>query len=225
MDRRLVPPVFANPPAEYNQRYLLDVVRSLNDLVTLIRAPGLGRNTTTTLTNTADSPTGLEPGTIWNFDGFAMLAGLGPALPLSPSVYGQISRTADHTITISTQNVYTLVNVAGVLDSVAEGIALGAANTFAVKNVSGYTRRVVIFGSIDAQTSAGNQLLGLRMAVNGTTIPATECRANQASAGVEAKLVTKWILELAPDDEVALYVANHTGAQNITLKRGRIVVA
>lgn len=225
MDRRLVPPAFSNPPAEYSQRYLMDMVRSLNDLVTLIRTPGLGRNTTTTLTDTTDSPAGLEPGTIWNFDGFAMLSGLGPALPLSPSVYGQISRMSDHTVTISTAGTYVLVNVAGTLDAVAEGIALGAANTFAVKNVSGYTRRVAIFGSIDAQTSAGNQLLGLRLAVNGTTIPETECRANQASAGVEAKLVTKWILELAPDDEVALYVANHSGTQNIVFKRGRIVVA
>jgi hypothetical protein len=75
MDRRLIPPTFPNPPAEYDQRFMLDLVRSLNDLVTQLRAPGLGRNTTTTLTNTVESPTGLEPGTVWNFDGFAMLAG------------------------------------------------------------------------------------------------------------------------------------------------------
>jgi hypothetical protein len=225
MDRRLIPPTFPNPPAEYDQRFMLDLVRSLNDLVTQLRAPGLGRNTTTTLTNTVESPTGLEPGTVWNFDGFAMLAGLGPALPLSPSVYGQVSKMGDDTITITTQDVYVSTGVLGVLDSVAEGIALGTTDTFAVKNVSGHTRRVAIFGSIDAKTNAGNQLLGLRMALNGTTIPATECRANQASAGLEAKLVTRWILELAPDDEVALFVANHTSTQDITFKRGRIVVA
>lgn len=225
MDRRLIPPTFSNPPAEYNQRFMIDLVRSLNDLVTQLRAPGLGRNTTTTLTNTAESPTGLEPGTVWNFDGFTMLAGLGPALPLSPSVYGQVSKMGDDSITITTQDVYVSTGVLGVLDSVAEGIALGTTDTFAVKNVSGHTRRVAIFGSIDAKTNAGNQLLGLRMALNGTTIPATECRANQASAGLEAKLVTRWILELAPDDEVALFVANHTSTQNITFKRGRIVVA
>lgn len=225
MDRRLIPPIFAEPPTQYDQRYMADLVRSINDLVTILRAPGLGRNTTTVLTDTADSPTGLEPGTVWDFDGFAMLADRGPDLPLSPSVYGQVSKITSGTVTITTAGTYVSTGLTGVLDSVAEGIALGTTDTFAVKNVSGYTRRVAIYGSIDAHTNGSNRVLGIKFALNGTPVDETECRATQSNANTEAKLVTRWIFELDPDDEVALFIANHTSTDNIVFERGRIVVA
>ena len=225
MDRRLVPPTFANAPGEYSQRHMQDIIRALNDLVTYIRAPGLGRNTTTTLTNPRPSPSGLEQGTVWNFDGFAILAGLGPDMPLSPSMYGQVSYMVDASIPITTQGQYVSTGITGVLDTdMCEGIGLGVNDTYAIKNITDKTRRVPIYASIDARVAADNQLLGIKLAKNGALIDETECRANQPTAGVEAKLVTRWLVELEPDDEIAVYIANHTNTNDITFKRGRIVV-
>jgi len=227
MDRRLLPPTFSNAPAEYNQRYMEDVIRSLNDLVTVLRSPGLGRNTTTTFTNLSDAQAGLESGTVWDENGVARVAGTGPDALLGTHVYGQISRTTSGTVTITTAGTYVSTGLLATLDAgTAEGIALGTSDTFAVKNISGKTRLVPIFGSIDANTvSGGNKILGIKLALNGVVIDQTECRANQPSAGLEAKLVTRWIVRMDPDDEVALFIANISDTTNITFKRGRIVVA
>lgn len=226
MDRRLIPPRFTEPPREYDQRYMDDLIRAMNDLVVQLRTPGLGRNTTTTFTNLAESQTGLEPGTVWNENGVARIAGFGPDDLLGTHTYGQVSRTTSGTVTITTAGQYVSTGLAATLDTtIAKGIALGTTDTFAVKNVSGKTRIVPIFGSIDANTvSGGNKVLGIKMALNGTVIDQTECRANQPSAGVEAKLVTRWIVKMEPDDEIALFIANITDTTNITFKRGRIVV-
>lgn len=226
MDRRQVLPTFSNPPSEYEQRYLQDLVRSLNDLVTQLRTPGLGRQTTSTFTNVPTDPDGLEPGTIWNDLGIARFAGFGPLQLAHPAVYGQISHTSDVTVPIGTAGTFVSTGVVGTLDTaVAEGIALGTSDTFAIKNVTGRTIRTPVYGSIDAQTSGTNKVLAIRLAVNGTSVPETECRANQATAGVEAKLVTRWIFELEPDDEVSLQITNITDTTNITFRRGRIVAA
>jgi hypothetical protein len=69
MDVRLVPPVFTRAPAQYDQRYFNDIVRSLISLITYIQAPGEGRQTTIVLTNLASNDSGLEPGTIFQVNG------------------------------------------------------------------------------------------------------------------------------------------------------------
>jgi len=69
MDVRLVPPIFTRPPAQYDQVYFNDLVRSLISLITYIQAPGEGRQTTIVLTNLASNDSGLEPGTIFQVNG------------------------------------------------------------------------------------------------------------------------------------------------------------
>jgi hypothetical protein len=53
----------------------------------------------------------------------------------------------------------------------------------------------------------------------------TECRAFTGSGGQEAKLVTSWMIEVGHEDEVSLFIANHSGATNISLKRARILAS
>lgn len=225
MDRRQILPTFPNPPNEYDQRYMQDLVRALEDLLVQLRTPGEGRQTTTTFTRVSESPAGLEPGTLWNDFGLARFAGFGPEL-LHPCVYGQVSHTSDVLVPITTAGAFVSTGVAGALDtSVAEGIGLGTVDTFAIKNVSGRIVRTAVYGSIDAQTSSANKVLAIRFALNGNSVAQTECRANQSTAGVEAKLVTRWIFELEPDDEIALHIANVTDTTDITFRRGRIVAA
>jgi hypothetical protein len=81
-----------------------------------------------------------------------------------------------------------------------------------------------IYGSIDAKTATGNnKILGIKLAKNGTAIDQTECRAFTGSGGEEAKLVTNWMISMAANDEVALFIANQSGTENITLSRARLV--
>lgn len=140
-------------------------------------------------------------------------------------VRGQASKMDAGTITITTQSVYVTTGLTGTFDTAtASGMTLGTTNTFAVKNTSGATKLMQIYGSIDAKTATGNNhILGIKLAKNGTAIDQTECRAFTGSGSQEAKLVTNWMISMAANDEVALFIANHSGTENISFGRGRLV--
>ena len=140
-------------------------------------------------------------------------------------VRGQVSKMDAGTIDIVTQSVYVSTGLTGTFDSTtANGMTLGTTNAFAVKNTSGSTKLMQIYGSIDAKTVSGNnKVLGIKLAKNGTAIDQTECRAFTGSGAEEAKLVTNWMISMAANDEVALFIANHSGDVDITLGRARLV--
>jgi len=140
-------------------------------------------------------------------------------------VRGQASKMNAGTITITTQSVYVSTGLTATFDSTtASGTSLGTTNTFAVTNTSGATKLMQIYGSIDAKTATGNnKVLGIKLAKNGTAIDQTECRAFTGSGAEEAKLVTNWMISMAANDEVALFIANHSGTENISFGRGRLV--
>ena len=135
--------------------------------------------------------------------------------------YGQISRQTTGTISIATAGTYVSTGLTATLNSVANGVALGTTDTFAIKNTSGETRVFEVFGSMDALTTSAG-ILGIKLAKNGTPIDETECRAYHIAA-TAGKLVTNWMISLAPNDEVALFVTNVSATETITLARGRIV--
>ncbi len=140
-------------------------------------------------------------------------------------IRGQASRMTTGEIAIATQGVYVATGLVATFDSAtANEMALGTVNTFGVKNTSGETRLVQVYGSIDA-VSGNNQTLGIKLALNGTPIDQTECRAFTGSGGQEAKLVTNWMISMDDDDEVSLFIANHSGTVNVEFRRGRIVAA
>lgn len=140
-------------------------------------------------------------------------------------VRGQVSKMDAGTIVIATQNVYVSTGLTGTFDTTtASGTSLGTVNAFAVKNTSGATKLMQVYGSIDAKTVTGNnKVLGIKLALNGTAIAQTECRAFTGSGSEEAKLVTNWMISMAPTDEVALLIANHSDDVDITFGRGRLV--
>ena len=140
-------------------------------------------------------------------------------------VRGQVSKMDAGTIVIATQSVYVSTGLTGTFDTAtATGMTLGTVDAFAVKNTSGTTRLMQIYGSIDAKTATGNnKVLGIKLAKNGTAIDQTECRAFTGSGAEEAKLVTNWIISMAANDEVALFIANHSSTVDITLDRARLV--
>jgi hypothetical protein len=149
----------------------------------------------------------------------------GPSGSVAPLVCGQVSKMDAGTIVIATQSVYVSTGLTGTFDTAtASGMTLGTSNAFAVKNTSGTTRLMQIYGSIDAKTASGNnKILGIKLAKNGTAIDQTECRAFTGSGGQEAKLVTNWMISMAANDEVALFIANHSDDLDISFGRGRLV--
>jgi hypothetical protein len=140
-------------------------------------------------------------------------------------VRGQASKMTDGTISGLTQGVYKVTGLTATFDTAtASGMTLGTTDLFGLKNTSGATQLMRFYGSIDA-TANNNQTLGVKLAKNGIAIDETECRAFTGSGGAEAKLVTSWMISMAANDEVSLMIANHSGTQNITLKRGRILAS
>jgi len=140
-------------------------------------------------------------------------------------VRGQLSRTIAGGITITTAGQYVATGLEGTLDAAtANGMTRGTTDLFGLKNTSGATRLMRFYGSIDA-ADGNNQTLGIKLALQGTPIDETECRAFTGSGAQEAKLVTSWMISMAPDAEVSLMIANHSGTTNIELRRARLVAS
>jgi hypothetical protein len=69
MDRRLSLPTFSKAPETYTRGYFDDLTRMLNNLVTMITTPGVGRQSTLVLTDLPSNDSGLEPGSIFVVNG------------------------------------------------------------------------------------------------------------------------------------------------------------
>jgi hypothetical protein len=136
---------------------------------------------------------------------------------------GQVSRTTTGTVTITTAGTYVTTGLAATLDtSTANGFILGTTDQFGVKNDTNVSRIMRVYGSADAR-GGNNQIHGIKLALNGTPINQTECRAFTGSSSQEAKLVTSWIIRMEPNDEVSLFIANISTTDDIEIRRGRIV--
>ena len=67
MSRNLVLPFFPVPPEEYNQTYMVEMMRSFSVYLTQMQNPGEGRHTALTLTNLQTDDQGLAPGELFNY--------------------------------------------------------------------------------------------------------------------------------------------------------------
>ena len=63
------PPRLPEPPLDYTQRYMADLVRALEVFISQERNPGELRGTKITLTELPTSATGLESGALYNDSG------------------------------------------------------------------------------------------------------------------------------------------------------------
>ena len=71
---QVAPPRLPEPPIEYTQQYMADLVRSLQVFIEQERNPGELRGTKLTLTDLPTSATGLETGTLYNDGGTVKVA-------------------------------------------------------------------------------------------------------------------------------------------------------
>jgi len=68
------PPRLPEPPDQYSQSYLSDLVRALELFISQERTVGPIRGTKITLTDLPTSATGLEPGALYNDSGTVKVA-------------------------------------------------------------------------------------------------------------------------------------------------------
>ena len=137
---------------------------------------------------------------------------------------GQVFITTNQTVTISTAGQYVTTGIDGNFDTAtAQGFVKGTVDTFGVKNNTDVTRLMQVYASADCR--AGNNLVhGLKLALNGTPIDNTECRSFTGSGANDfAKLVTNFVIKMAPGDEVSLFLANISNTNNITVGRARLI--
>ena len=66
---QIPPPRLPEPPVEYTQQYLADLIRALEIFIAQERTPGEMRGTKITLTDLPTSATGLESGALYNDSG------------------------------------------------------------------------------------------------------------------------------------------------------------
>ena len=71
---QVAPPRLPEPPTEYTQQYMADLVRSLEVFIEQERNPGEMRGTRLTLTDLPTSATDLETGTLYNDGGTVKVA-------------------------------------------------------------------------------------------------------------------------------------------------------
>jgi hypothetical protein len=137
---------------------------------------------------------------------------------------GQISVQNNSTATdVVLANTFYEAGINGTLDAATTvNFTANTNSTFGMKYTGTDTRIFWFYGSFDC-ANGNNDMLAIRMAKNGTTIPATECRAFTGGNQNEAKLVTSWMIELAHNDVVTLLVSNVDHTTDITVKRGRLV--
>ena len=66
---QIPPPRLPEPPVEYTQQYLADLIRALEIFIAQERTPGEIRGTKITLTDLPTSASGLETGALYNDSG------------------------------------------------------------------------------------------------------------------------------------------------------------
>lgn len=71
---QIAPPRLPEPPLEYSQQYLNDLIRALELFIAQERNPGEMRGTKITLTDLPTSATGLETGALYNDSGTVKVA-------------------------------------------------------------------------------------------------------------------------------------------------------
>lgn len=71
---QIAPPRLPEPPIEYTQQYMADLIRSLQTFIEQERNPGEMRGTKITLTDLPTSATGLETGALYNDSGTVKVA-------------------------------------------------------------------------------------------------------------------------------------------------------
>ena len=132
------------------------------------------------------------------------------------------NQTGD-TVAVTTAGVYYPINIAGTLDPDATfNMVAGTDNVTGVKNDTTQARTVVFIATYDGKCG-NNNAMGLKLALNGVPIDATECRSFGGSTGQVGKTMTQWIERMEPGDEVSMWAANIDTTDDLEIDRFKLL--
>lgn len=128
------------------------------------------------------------------------------------------------TVAVTTAGVYYPMNIAGTLDSdtAFNMVASGSPNVTGLKNDTNQARTVVFIASYDGEAGFASGI-GLKLALNGEVIDATECNSFASSIGLVGKTMTQFIIRMEPDDEVTMWAANLSGTTDVSVDRFKLL--
>jgi hypothetical protein len=140
--------------------------------------------------------------------------------PMRAVLWNQVGGT----VVVTTAGDYYPINIAGTLDPDAtfNMTASSAPNVTGLKNNTDQARTVVIIATYDGK-AGNNHAVGLKLALNGVAIDATECRSFGGSTGQVAKVMTQWIERIEPGDEVTMLGANIDATDDLVLERFKLL--
>jgi hypothetical protein len=137
---------------------------------------------------------------------------------------GLLTRQTSGTVVITTAGVYVPINLAGTLDTDVSFnmVASGAPNVTGLKNDTDQTRTMVFIATYDGK-AGNNHAIGLKLALNGVPIDASECSSFAGGGGQFGKTMTQYMMRVAPGDEVTMWAANLDTTTDITMARYKLL--
>lgn len=148
----------------------------------------------------------------------------GPAGADAPQFRGVAYRTTTGTIDFSGSPSGTFINsgLSGTLDSASPvGTSLSSAGSFGLKRTASGSAWAYVIATAD-MSPTNKTRFGIKLALNGTPIDATECNATVSNNDV-GKLHSMYLMELEQNDEVTVYFANYTDTSSADMERARMV--
>lgn len=127
------------------------------------------------------------------------------------------------TVAVAAAGTYYPINLSGTLDGDATfNMVAGTTNATGLKNDTDQARTVVFIATYDGKCG-NNNAMGLKLALNGTPIDATECRSFGGSTGQVGKTMTQWIERMEPGDEVSMWAANIDTTDDLDIDRFKLL--
>ena len=136
---------------------------------------------------------------------------------------GMLWNQTGTTVTIATAGVYVPLGLAGTLDTDGTfNMVAGTVNSSGLKNNTNQARTLVFIATYDGK-AGNNNAIGLKLALNGVPIDATECRSFAGGGGQVGKTFTQFTLRMQPDDEVSMWVSGIDGTTDLTVERYKLL--
>ena len=136
---------------------------------------------------------------------------------------GMLWNQTGTTVTIATAGVYVPLGLAGTLDTDGTfNMVAGTVNSSGLKNNTNQARTLVFIATYDGK-AGNNNAIGLKLALNGVPIDATECRSFAGGGGQVGKTFTQFTLRMQPDDEVSMWVSGINGTTDLTVERYKLL--
>ncbi len=127
------------------------------------------------------------------------------------------------TVTVTVAGDYYPINIAGTLDPDATfNMAAGTTNVSGLKNNTDQARTIVFIATYDGK-AGNNNAIGLKLALNGVPIDATECRSFAGGGGQVGKAMTQWIERVEPGDEVSMWASSIDTTDDVEIERFKLL--